>query len=249
MKSRYRILLRNICRRQAICIWVSVGFILAVTLIGNYVNESKYESELMKNVSDARKNNYKIVQMYTKCFGDANCGYRSGVDAFSHCNGERRCFFYSYIGKMNSYSDGVIVHLPNLMFLPAREKRNRKQIWLLRTIESQHTLCSHFYKATDLDDWFNLTATYKTDSDFVHSYASFTRLDYIKYDGYFMNHFLEAYPDKTTATLKLVSDLKQKDDVDKQAVWFVSHCETYGRREDYIRELRKYIKVDVYGKC
>ena len=31
--------------------------------------------------------------------------------------------------------------------------------------------------------------------------------------------------------------------------WFVSHCRTQSQREDYVRELRKFIGVDVYGKC
>ena len=35
----------------------------------------------------------------------------------------------------------------------------------------------------------------------------------------------------------------------KMAVWPVSHCSTYSRREDYVRELSKYIDVDIYGAC
>jgi len=31
--------------------------------------------------------------------------------------------------------------------------------------------------------------------------------------------------------------------------WFVSHCVTPNRREDYVKELSKYIPVDIYGKC
>ena len=31
--------------------------------------------------------------------------------------------------------------------------------------------------------------------------------------------------------------------------WLVSHCETDNKREDYARELMKYVKVDIYGKC
>ena len=32
-------------------------------------------------------------------------------------------------------------------------------------------------------------------------------------------------------------------------VWFVSHCKTNSRREEYIAELSKHIHVDIYGKC
>ena len=31
--------------------------------------------------------------------------------------------------------------------------------------------------------------------------------------------------------------------------WFVSHCDTDNKREDYVKELAKHVQVDVYGKC
>ena len=32
-------------------------------------------------------------------------------------------------------------------------------------------------------------------------------------------------------------------------VWIVSNCKTQSKREEYMDELSKYIKVDVFGKC
>ena len=32
-------------------------------------------------------------------------------------------------------------------------------------------------------------------------------------------------------------------------VWPVSHCKTEGKRENYVAELKKFITVDIYGKC
>ena len=31
------------------------------------------------------------------------------------------------------------------------------------------------------------------------------------------------------------------------AAWFVSNCNTYSGREDFVEKLKKYISVDVYG--
>lgn len=31
--------------------------------------------------------------------------------------------------------------------------------------------------------------------------------------------------------------------------WFSSHCPTHSQREDYVKELAKYVQVDIYGKC
>ena len=33
------------------------------------------------------------------------------------------------------------------------------------------------------------------------------------------------------------------------AAWLASKCETAGRREGYIKELQKYIDIDVFGRC
>ena len=35
----------------------------------------------------------------------------------------------------------------------------------------------------------------------------------------------------------------------KLVAWFVSNCNTHNNREKYVEELKKYIPVDVYGKC
>lgn len=35
----------------------------------------------------------------------------------------------------------------------------------------------------------------------------------------------------------------------KMAAWLASKCETAGRREEYIKELQKYIDIDVFGRC
>jgi len=35
----------------------------------------------------------------------------------------------------------------------------------------------------------------------------------------------------------------------KQIAWFVSHCHTNSRREDYVSQLQKYMNVDIYGAC
>jgi hypothetical protein len=35
----------------------------------------------------------------------------------------------------------------------------------------------------------------------------------------------------------------------KSVVWFVSNFDSESKREVYVKELQKYIDVDVYGKC
>lgn len=53
--------------------------------------------------------------------------------------------------------------------------RDRAQIWILYTCEPpKRSYCSNYYSAEDLDDWFNLTITYRPDSDMPLCYRPFT---------------------------------------------------------------------------
>ena len=58
--------------------------------------------------------------------------------------------------------------------------------------------------------FFNLTSTFRSDSDLPSQYFSTER---------------------------------------RSMPWIVSHCKTQSKRENYMAELSKYIKVDVFGKC
>jgi alpha-1,3-fucosyltransferase len=35
----------------------------------------------------------------------------------------------------------------------------------------------------------------------------------------------------------------------QMVAWFASHCPTHSQREDYVKELSKFVQVDIYGKC
>ena len=92
-------------------------------------------------------------------------------EAFKNCK-EKRCFaLEAYFNRIPlEASDAIIVHGPNLYQMPNRKtyKRNSRQIWMYYSMESQrNSYRSMFYESKDLDDWFNLTATFKQDSDFV----------------------------------------------------------------------------------
>ena len=108
--------------------------------------------------------------------------------------------------------------------------------------------------------YFNWTMTYRWDSDIVHR-------DHYGYIGAKQN-------DNTIAARSLNNDWSNKIDHDftskkisdnttthainsmdfiknktKLVAWFVGHCSTPIRREDYVKKLSHYIAVDVFGKC
>ena len=54
---------------------------------------------------------------------------------------------------------------------------------------------------------------------------------------------------RKTERLRDIKIERQKDNKVGLAVQFVSNCHSTLKREAYVRELRQFIPVDVYGKC
>ncbi|XP_013400016.1 glycoprotein 3-alpha-L-fucosyltransferase A-like isoform X2 [Lingula anatina] len=77
------------------------------------------------------------------------------------------------------------------------------------------------------DGLFNWTMVYRADADVLLPYTEIAKRDTpIKKD----------YFSITKSKKKLVA-------------WMVSNCKTPSRRMDYVKELQKYIEVDIYGAC
>ncbi|KAF7488930.1 Alpha-(1, 3)-fucosyltransferase C [Sarcoptes scabiei] len=112
----------------------------------------------------------------------------------------------------------------NASDLPKRFRSDQQ--WILYNLESPF----HTPKLPDDHfNGFNLTATYRFDSDVPIPY------------GKIINR-----------TKPLRNDLKKTINIlgkIKPIVWFVSNCVTESRREIYVKNLSKYLPVDIYGKC
>ncbi|XP_013392452.1 glycoprotein 3-alpha-L-fucosyltransferase A-like isoform X2 [Lingula anatina] len=77
------------------------------------------------------------------------------------------------------------------------------------------------------DGLFNWTMVYRADADVLLPYTEIAKRDTpIKKD----------YLSVTKSKRKLVA-------------WMVSNCKTPSRRMDFVKELQKYIEVDIYGAC
>ncbi|XP_013391751.1 glycoprotein 3-alpha-L-fucosyltransferase A [Lingula anatina] len=104
------------------------------------------------------------------------------------------------------------------------EKRNPKTRWIWTNHESPcHTYLSN--------DWtFNWTMTYRKDSD-IYSPYGLPLLDE-NHDEAKKRDFLSVARSKT-----------------KLAAWAVSNCNAPSQRMEYVKELQKYMSVDIYGSC
>ncbi len=106
------------------------------------------------------------------------------------------------------------------------------------------------YKLSDLDDWFNLTATFKSDSTVVTDYKEFKNWGSLQLNSHYISSFRNSFGNVSYQSF--YSSLQHKLSVKPKksfVFWYVSNCETPSRRENYMIELLKHINVDIYGGC
>ncbi|XP_063417321.1 4-galactosyl-N-acetylglucosaminide 3-alpha-L-fucosyltransferase 9-like [Mytilus trossulus] len=122
--------------------------------------------------------------------------------------------------KLLLTSEAVIFHHNSFSTLPDKPSG---QIWIFATLESPY----HTRESKKLQMKFNWTMTYRRDSEGFSPYG-FLRKQLHKpvknYNAIFMN--------KT-----------------KSIAWVVSNCRSPSKRHAYVKELSKYIDVDIYGGC
>ena len=186
-------------------------------------------------------NTSKLILAYTDVYGrtfDITSYGRVNYEIEQAANPLDQCTYscrWSTDKRDYAKSDAVLFHLYNnlrnkdfvLGNLPARQSLNQKWIFMAREPQA-------FYypqQLKQLNDKFNITMTFQSDSDV-----------FIPYGGY--------WP-LPAASLKYRQQMKLDfmSGKDKMVAWLVSNCRTSSRREEYVRQLQKYIPIDIYGKC
>ncbi|XP_014671283.1 PREDICTED: alpha-(1,3)-fucosyltransferase C-like [Priapulus caudatus] len=120
--------------------------------------------------------------------------------------------------------------------MPDSGQRLNFQRWVFFLAESpQNTLKMKDF--SQLNSQFNWTVTYRLDSDIVFRYGTIERIPVSQ------QHVATSWHTPPSATDGRNRNRK------RLVAWFVSNCHTASRREEYVREMRKYVPVDVYGKC
>lgn len=155
-------------------------FIILVTYLvaRNLLRYAFYESKDIVDIIHGK--NLKAVQLLTRKFSHLEWGLGAlGQTPFERC-AEKRCYAFKnelFLQTPLEKSDGVMVHLQNLFYMPSRStyQRSRRQLWLFNTMEPQtFSFCSFYYDLTDLDDWFNITTTFKPQSTLITDYKAFS---------------------------------------------------------------------------
>ena len=121
----------------------------------------------------------------------------------------------------------VVVFTGSYPVEPSTATRTRTdQIWVSFMLEAPPN--SPIF--TPSNRHINWTATYRTDSTIVAPYERFVQ---------FAN--VTKFPEKPPRNFALGKT--------KKAAWFVSNCRAGNGRSQYVKELQKYIEVDIYGGC
>ncbi|KAH9516958.1 Galactoside 3(4)-L-fucosyltransferase [Dermatophagoides farinae] len=118
----------------------------------------------------------------------------------------------------------IIFHWRDFHYNDLPAQRNSNQLWTIYNLEAPPNTAL----LPDRDDLiFNLTATYRHDSDIYVPYGQLIA----------RNHDFD---------LESNIDIRYKI---KPVVWFVSNCHTQSHRENYVQKLSRMVQVDIYGKC
>ncbi|KAH9488240.1 hypothetical protein Btru_063892 [Bulinus truncatus] len=147
---------------------------------------------------------------------------------FSNC-GHSNCVYHGE--GINESTHLVVVYSVGLNddFRPPR--RWPHQLYVSGTWESPvHTHASFLTNQKSIwNSAFNLTATYRVDSDLFLPYG---KLLYQPRPLDQRPNYYEIAKNKT-----------------KMAAWFVSNCRTPSRRKEYVKQMQKIIDIDIYGGC
>jgi len=132
--------------------------------------------------------------------------------------------------KLVSEASAVLFHIVDYNHTNVPRIRHPNQSYVFFMHEPPTFFGAHMTK----NDFFNLSMTFRTDSDVPMPYGKFTKRDGTEKPG---DIFTEAeVREKVGKKTKLVA-------------WFVSRCSTPGGREFYVDALKKHVQVDVFGAC
>jgi alpha-1,3-fucosyltransferase len=201
------------------------------------INGTKYPKSIALHMNksidfDCLKQNSKqpkLILTWTKYFDDPS--FDGALNAESNCPMLNYCELTSDRSRYNQ-SDIVVFHIRDKVEgeLPPFHHRPAHQRWLFLVYESpiHSSTLSSFY--AEFGAAFNLTSTYRIDSDFPGEYESMSGMEWCRNETF--EPLFDFYEGKR-----------------KFAAAIVSNCGASSGRDGYVREMRRYVSVDVFGNC
>lgn len=150
---------------------------------------------------------------------------------------------HEFLPELDMY-DAILYHTaqPFPLIKPIPNRRNERQLYVFALMEppgeTKHIL-------SDEGGFYNLTMTYRLDSDILWPYM-------------FVEELLTGgkvapnqHPNwrQPPAIWNNTQIWQLWEGKTRMVAWFVSHCETLSKREELAAQLGKYVDVDIFGKC
>lgn len=187
--------------------------------------EFSYEASTLTNFLP---NNTKLILYWTDAWGSKDFAIGFGSEPFQKCQ-YRNCYATDNrnLFPLETY-DALLFHAwhTNVTRCGIPPSRSPKQKYVI-----MHREPPPFSKVDALKSYgiyMNWTMTYRFDSDLA------------------MRHGFVVRSERQGYRIPNRSMLQNKS---RMIAWFVSHCETDSHREDLVKEMTKYVPVDVYGQC
>lgn len=141
--------------------------------------------------------------------------------------------------RLLTESDAVVFHFhtsDSLTRLPTCRRPDQRYIFFnFESPINTHAKSRKIYEKLP-HHFFNWTATYRFDSDLFRN----------QFYGFEFNPKTNPHTIRPNFSDYYGIDITTKN---KTVAWFASNCKTANDREGYVKELEKYIQVDVFGKC
>jgi hypothetical protein len=188
--------------------------------VANYFNRSINFECLNKNPKK------KVILFWNPFFGNQDYGFGLGErEPFEKNNCPvTNCETTNDKSRIGE-ADLVIVHMRDHVPTPPNN-RPQNQRWVFLLYESP----VHSADFTNFNGVFNLTATYRKESDFANFYEYGANFVWKRNDSFNENYDFSLNKNRFASGV-------------------ISNCGATSQRLEYIRELQNYVSVDVFGAC
>jgi len=192
------------------------------------------------------ESDYKYILTWCEAYGGQTYGWAYGPHKFKEAAcPESRCFLTSNRSLLSSLSkfDAIMFHQRSFTWrdAPSAADRHPEQHYVHWMFESPAHLNYDIVPLVQLSNYFNWSMSYRIDSTFPAPYGSYENIS-PHLSGSALSTLITQYGQANT---KLAA--KDRSKSTPLAAWFVSNCHGKSGRENAVKQLKKYMGVDVYG--
>ena len=205
---------------------------LAEYSTGIHTKEYRMDMKLMTN-ENSSPGQTKIIYIWNRQpwlfsnFGSTRNEFKEAGCSVHNCRLVDR---FSYPDTDIAKADCILFTIRDYFDMYEKPQRTSVgQIWVIWHREAP--LHNHPVNFVDMNDYFNLT---------------YTHMDIPGTDIYSPLGRIIPRQDKSRYNPPDPNYIRNKTGL---IAWIVSNCNSKGQREEYVQELSKYVKVDIYGKC